>query len=138
MRRNRMVALLLGAATLCLTAGSLSAAEVRGSFTLPTETQWGSTVLPAAHYTFTMDRAAFGGQILLSQSTRGVAFLMPQDISQTISAGPSSILIEGGRVRSMYLAPLGITYNYRIPRERNKMLARNSAPSRVTVAISTR
>lgn len=138
MNWNRKFGLLSGVVAMCLTAGSLSAADCTGSFTLPSQTQWGSAVLPAGDYTFILDHAAIDGRILLRQGTKGVAIVHAQGFSMTSASGASSMLIVEGRVRSLHLASLGLTYNYPSHHDRGRILARASTVRGVAVAVAAK
>ncbi len=135
MKSSRILVLFLGLAGVCLTAGPLGAGAVQGSFTLPSETQWGVAVLPAGEYTFTLDRSTLEGHILVRRGTEGVALVLAQGMFPTGSSGSSSMLIVGGRVRSLHLAPLGLTYNYQIHPQRSETLTGISAVRTVTVSL---
>jgi hypothetical protein len=131
--------LFLGLAGMCLNAGFLGAADLTGSFTLPIQTHWGSAVLPAGHYTFTLDDATLNGHIRVTQGTDPVATVMAQGMSTTGFSGASSMLIGGDRVRSLHLAPVGLTYEYAIPRkEKREILARRSGVPDVAVSVTAK
>jgi len=137
MKSSRKITVLLGLAGMCLTSGLLRAADFAGSFTLPSQTQWGSTVLPAGNYTFTLDHATLNGHVLVSGKDRA-AFVMAQGVTETGSSRASSMLIVGGRVRSLHLGPVGLTYSYQIHPEEREILARSSAVPGLTISIATK
>ncbi len=139
MKSSRKRSLLQGLASICLTAGLLGAADVTGSFTLPSQTQWGSAVLPAGDYTFTLDHATLDGQIVLKRQPKGPsAVVLAQGMNPAGSSGASSMRIVGNRVRSLYLAPAGLTYSYQTHPEQREILARSSGVPGITVAITTK
>ncbi len=139
MKSSRKMKLLLGLAGMCLTAGLLGAAEVNGSFTLPLQAHWGLAVLPAGHYTFSLDHATVNGRILVRRGNEGVAVILAQALSPTDSSGASSMLIVGNRVSSLHLAPIGLTYKYAIPKDqRREMLTERFGVPGISVAITTK
>ncbi len=125
MKRNRKFALLLGLAAMYFTGGSLKAAGIIGSFTLPSQTLWGAAVLPAGDYTFRLDQANIDGQITVWRGSKIVALVIAQGLTETGFSGASSMLIVGTRVRALRLAAAGLTYNYPAHRERNEVLRRS-------------
>src|SRR2546423_1317722 len=108
MKPNRTMTAFLGLAVLCLTASSLRGqgrAAVEGSFTLPSQTHWGSVVLPPGDYNFTLDHSDRRGQIIVGQGTKAIATLRVQGPTATGSQEGSSMLIVDHSVRSLRLAP---------------------------------
>ncbi len=136
MRLNRKLNLLLSMAGLFLTTGLLGAAEVAGSFTLPAETQWGLAVLPPGNYTFTLDHAILNGRMLLRRGNDGVALLMAQGVEETSTSGGSSLQIVGSKVRSLHLAPAGLTYFYGHSRgETRKLISEPPRSPALSIAV---
>jgi hypothetical protein len=126
MNSNRTMHLILGLTALCFTASFLRAAEiaaVNGSFSLPSQTYWGSAVLPAGAYTFTLDHSDLRGRILIQQGTKKIATIMVPGSSVTRLPEGSSMLIVDQRVRSLRLAPIGLTFIYPIQKQRRDVLA---------------
>ncbi len=106
-----------------------------GSFTLPHQTQWGIAVLPAGHYTLTLEHAMQSEILKISQGTHGVALEVPHSAAFTGTSGGSFISIVGNRVRELHLAPVGLTYSYGMPKnERRQILGR--LPHRTVVAVA--
>ena len=139
MKSNRTMTLFLGLAAICLTAGSLGAADLIGSFTLPSQTYWGSAILPPGSYTFTLGHATPQGLILIRHGTKGVALIMTQSMSSTKLSEASSMQIVGSRVRSLHLGPIGLTYNYPIPKKQEvEMLARGSGVPSASVSVAAK
>ncbi|MBV8809428.1 MAG: hypothetical protein JO033_12210 [Acidobacteriaceae bacterium] len=139
MQLNRKLNLLLSIAGMCLTAGLLGAAEIAGSFTLPVQTEWGRAVLPPGNYTFTLDRATLDGHMLIRRGNDGVALLMAQGMEETSTLGGSSLRIVAGKVRSLHLAPAGLTYSYGFSHEETRTLISGVPRSPgVSVAITTK
>ncbi len=135
MKSNRRTTLFVALAAIGLTASSLGAADVVGSFTLPAETHWGTVILPAGDYTFTLDHAVLNGHILVTRGTDQAAFILPRGMDFTSHSGGSSMLIVGNSVRSVHLAPVGLTYNYQVHRVRGEKLAGRSGATGVSLSI---
>ncbi|MFZ0590368.1 MAG: hypothetical protein WAM39_07795 [Bryobacteraceae bacterium] len=139
MKSNIRLTLLLSLAAVCFTSGSLRAADLTGSFTLPSETHWGLAVLPAGDYTFTYDRMAHHCPVIsVSRGNKVVAVILNQESSLTSTSGGSSMQIEGNRVRTLHLAPLGETYYYPVPKREKEVLARGSSVAAAVVSIAAK
>jgi hypothetical protein len=139
MKPNRTMTAFLGLAVLCLTASSLRAegiAAVEGSFTLPSQTHWGSVLLPAGDYSFTLDHSDLRGQITVRKGTKAVAIFRVEGPTITGSREGSSMLIVDHSVRSLRLAPIGITYIYPIQRRTRDLLARRPAVPGLSVSVA--
>jgi hypothetical protein len=110
----------------------------KGSFTLPHELHWQNAVLPAGHYTFTMESVAFPSKIVIRGENKS-AIVMVMGISDGATDQPSSLLIErrGGEryVRELYLAEVNLHFRYFVPAPDKELLAQGGAPTeRVVVA----
>jgi hypothetical protein len=138
MKSNTKITLLLSLAAICFTAGSLGAATIEGSFTLPGQTQWGLAVLPAGHYTFTLDHASTRGMIMVRRGNDGVGMIVNPGSSLTSTAGGSSMLIVRNRVRSLHLAPLGMTFDYPTHNQKKEVLARSSGVAATVVSVDAK
>jgi hypothetical protein len=137
MKSNRRINLILGLATMFLSAGFLKGSDMVGSFTLPHQTNWGIAVLPAGDYTLTLTHATTFEILKIRQGRKNVAMVMPQGGSSTGVSGRSFISIVGNRVRSLHLGPVGLAYNYAVPKnERRQILARLPQPTVVAVAVA--
>jgi uncharacterized protein with beta-barrel porin domain len=135
---NKKMMLLAGVAALGFTTSSLRAADVAGSFTLPSETNWGVAALPAGDYTFTLDQATINGRITVYQGTKAVMMVQSQGISQTNTSGESSMKIVNGRVRYLRLAPAGLTYSYAPHKKEAQLMAGHPTQFDKTVLVATR
>lgn len=135
MKPNRKISLLVGMAAVCLTTASLKAQELTGSFTLPSETRWQTAVLPAGHYNFTFGALGTGPTKVLTikRGTKSVAMIVPQGLSSASSSDGSSMLVIEHRVRSLHLAPIGITYTFRPQKNDREFLARRVGVGGVAV-----
>ena len=121
----------LGVLAACFSAPSASLQGAgppayRGKFTLPTTVQWGTAVLPAGDYSFTLDSAMLGGIAIVSGEGKAV-MVMSNAVSDRSTSEHSSLLIvrSGGsvRVRSVHLAELGRDFYYGAPKGENQLLA---------------
>ncbi|MGH9405358.1 MAG: hypothetical protein ACRD3D_05910 [Terriglobia bacterium] len=100
----------------CFNAGLASAQEaMAGTFTLPFEARWGSAILPAGNYSFTLDHAGSGGILQVSRGTKGVALIQSQSYS-TESSGRSELTVvrnsAGTTVRDLSLPAIGEVLHY--------------------------
>jgi len=140
MKSNRTVTVLFGVGCLCLATGLLRAADVAGSFTLPLQTHWGSAVLSAGDYTFSLDHTTPNGRILLRRGNDGIAIVLAQgmDVTPYSASASSSMLIVGNRVRSLHLATAGLTYTYGTDQGRKELLAGRSGVPGISVLVSTK
>jgi hypothetical protein len=124
MNRNRSLSLVgtIAAAvgTLCL-FGSLASAQsaIKGEFTLPFEVHWGRAVLPAGQYSF--DMASLRTPEVIQVRGEGVnVMLMAQATGDRPTPTDSALVLvrQGDKsvVRSLRLAPLGISLYYAAPK----------------------
>jgi hypothetical protein len=130
--------LLLGAAALCFTTGSLRAADVAGSFTLPSQTNWGLAALSPGQYTFTLNRSSIDGRITVYKGTKPVLMVISQGVAETKTSGESSMKIVNGRVRYLRLAPAGLTFSYATHKKEAQFMAGQPPQAEKTVLIATR
>ena len=124
MNRNRSFSLVktlvLVVGALCLCAGLASAqSAMKGEFTLPSEIHWGRAVLPAGQYSF--DFASTHAPDVIHVRGEGVnVMLMAQAVGDRPIPTDSALVLErqGGNsvVRSLRLAPLGISLYYAAPK----------------------
>lgn len=125
MKSITKLALLAGVAGMCFAAGPFAPTAV-GSFTLPYQTSWGKALLPAGHYTFTLDSNQYGTiheTITLRQGTKAVAVILARMSEPASSSGGSSMLIVNHTVHSLHLAPIGATYYFQEHKKRREFLA---------------
>ena len=99
-------------------AGSAHAQAANGTFTLARETHWGSVVLPAGEYMFSLQSPNMPATIVVRQ-TRGsrVAMVLPQVVSEEKLTGTSRLVLshnERGEpfVSALYLGDLGLSLHY--------------------------
>jgi hypothetical protein len=105
---------------LCLSGRLASAqSEIKGEFTLPSEIHWGRAVLPAGQYSF--DLASIRAPQLIQVRGEGVSvMLMAQGVGDRPTPTDSALVLvrqgDSSFVRSLRLAPLGITLYYPAPK----------------------
>lgn len=143
MKSIRRVNLFLGLAAMCFAAGSLSAqTAVVGSFTLPSETHWGTAALPAGDYTFALGYFSTSGikVITISRGKRAVAFVLAQAYSPASSSDRSLMMIREQRVRSLHLASAGATYYFPAHKNDRELLAIRSSvrPGVAVIPVSVK
>lgn len=132
MKSTREMRMVLSLASIIIAAGSLGAAEagapdIAGNFTLPFQVLWQRAILPAGTYTFTMDLTNPVGRLAIRQGTKTIALVVLQGKSDASTHDKSSMQIASDRVRSLHLAPLGVTYFFPAHRNGREVVAR--APS---------
>ncbi len=111
-----------------LSAGLAKAQQFTGKFTLPVETYWGSAVLPAGTYSFSLD-AASPYTIAIRRKTRDfMAYVLPGGrCLHGAVAGHSELMAirKGGtlRIRELRLAEADLTLGYSIPKVERRFMA---------------
>jgi hypothetical protein len=95
-------------------------------------------VLPSGDYTFTLDHATQNGRILLRQGNHAIAVIIPQGMEVTAYTATSSLLIVGNMVRSLHLAPVGLTYQYQIHQERKELFSGHPKVPGISVLVTTK
>jgi hypothetical protein len=116
-----------------VSAGLLSAEDYKGTFTLPFEVRWGSAVLPAGDYSFTIDTAR-DSQRATVRWENGAAMVMPSSISDRQFDGHSALILtrrgHRGTVRALALATPGtgsrkggLVFSYAPPKGEAPLLA---------------
>ena len=118
--RNRMlVTAALALAAICAGTVPASAQAVcAGSFTLPNEVRWAGGTFPAGDYTLRMDSVA--SPVITLKGPNGYAFVSAIGRDQDARGKQSSLTIvrRGSKafVRDMYLAPIGLRFQYQVPK----------------------
>ena len=136
----KTLALLVGALCLSTTLASAQEVPLKGQFTLPFEITWGGTVLPAGDYSFKLNSISPPNTIQIRGEGKNV-MVMAQGVNDYPSSNESSLtLVRHGssrEVRTLQLAPLGITLYYAPPKGSAPFVAQ--APEliqRVRVSVS--
>jgi len=129
----------------CFSAALLSAEDWRATFSLPFETQWGETVLPAGDYSLRFKDAGYR-PMLLEQGTRFIAFLpvLTNETPRTPAKSQLLIVREGNRatVHILYIAELGTAFHFDVPERYEvytQLIARADEPvfiQRIPVTVS--
>jgi hypothetical protein len=103
-----------------------------GSFTLTTETHWGLAVLPAGDYTFKVDTSSFPMVVVQSVYGTTAALIFPESQSMPDQSAKSGLAIEtkDGEtyVKSLYVADVGLVFNYGLHKKKPLRMAKLGAP----------
>jgi hypothetical protein len=96
------------------------AEEVHGRFTLTSETHWGSAVLPAGEYTYTLaTRSAMPVILLRAVKGNEAAFISADSETGTSATAPNAITITAyGKVQvitELHVNDAGLVLHYRAP-----------------------
>ena len=109
------------------------AQDVRGKFTLPSETHWGTAVLPAGDYKFSLDSTSFPARVTVMRVNGGAAAVL-LSLASDPSARPrdsSQLKLErhGDEmfVRALYIKDLELELHYAVPKMSSETAARNTA-----------
>ena len=103
-------------------AGSAHAQAANGTFTLAHETRWGSVVLPAGEYMFSLQSPGMPAKIVVRQTSGSwVAMILPQAVSEEKLTGTSRLVLshnEKGEsfVSALYLGGIGLGLHYTQPK----------------------
>jgi hypothetical protein len=94
--------------------------EVRGTFTLTSETHWGAVVLPPGYYTFSLATGSAFPTILLRSATGSIsAFIAATSETSTKETTPNAITIQmkGGVnvITALHFNDAGVVLHYAIP-----------------------
>ena len=129
----------------CFSAAMLSAEEWRARFSLPFETHWGETVLPAGDYCLRFKDAGYK-PMQLEQGTRFIAFLpvLTNETPGTPAKSQLLIVRDGKRatVHIQYIAELGTAFHFKVPERYEvytQLIARSDEPvfiQRIPVTFS--
>jgi hypothetical protein len=133
-RRFALVQILL-LSLLCSTVVPMTAHadEVRGAFTLTTETHWGKAVLPPGYYTFSLATgSAFPTILIRSASGEIAAFIAASSETSTRETAPNAITIEmrGGVnvITELHFNDAGVVLRYAVPAGSVKSAAKTPEP----------
>jgi hypothetical protein len=124
---NSVRILLLAVLAAGLSASLASAQEFEGKFTLPFEARWGQAVLPPGDYTFTVNDASSGKNIIVRGDSLTVIVFSNGGISDYKDTEHSELIAvrSGGgyRIVALQLAPLGLSLQYMMPKTEREVLA---------------
>lgn len=123
--RNSKLFAKLGAVALALGALAISGNAqdaLQGKFTLPSETHWGTTTLPAGDYTFTLPTNSVPYTFYIQGKGVG-AIIVANTADEKTASGHSQLnLVEIGGVQTVetFEAPaLGVTFTYATPKQKH-------------------
>ena len=129
----------------CFSAALLSAEDWRATFSLPFETQWGETVLPAGDNCLRFKDAGYKPK-QLEQGTRFISFLpvLTNETPRTPAKSQLLIVRDGKRatVHILYIAELGTAFHFKVPERYEvytQLIARSDEPvfiQRIPVTFS--
>ena len=129
----------------CFSAALLSAEDWRTTFSLPFETQWGETVLPAGDYCLRFKDAGYK-PMQLEQGTRFIDYLpvLTNETPRTPAKSQLLIVRDGKRatVHILYIAELGTAFHFKVPERYEvytQLIARSDEPvfiQRIPVTFS--
>jgi hypothetical protein len=139
--RNRFAAILAVALVAFGIGAGLAMAQAgaHGSFTLPFEVRWNSTVLPAGDYTFDMKSTATPALMIL-EGPNGRIFVRGMVVSNEKSDQGSSLRVDriSGQhfVKDLYLADSGTRISYWEPKlPKDELLAKGPTTDVIHVSI---
>ncbi len=120
--------LLVAAMALLASAGSAWAEDYRGEFTLPSPTQWGSAVLPAGTYSFTMNPEKAPYMLKLQRGLETAVFIAPAGktpLKRATGASSLTAIRRGGklRIQSLFLANEGVVFDFNLPKGEASVVA---------------
>jgi len=126
-RRTLVGYLMLTGLAVCFSAAMLSAEDWRVTFSLPSETHWGRSVLPAGNYCLLFNDVGNRPVMLLQQGTQNIAFVRVKDKEAPRTSAKSQLLIvrEGtmATVHVLYVSELGTAFHFYVP-ERYEVYSR--------------
>jgi hypothetical protein len=128
--------LLLGTLVFGFNAKAATIPAFQGTFTLTSETRWGSTTLPAGDYSFTLDKGYPGGCITVHSGTKSVAMIMVGAVDDAKS-GDSELFMEDGTVRELRLPQIGVSIEYAEPNSRHRADKQEQLAARKTSVAAT-
>jgi hypothetical protein len=140
-KRISMVAVMtLVLVTVALSPG-LAAAQQReseGKFTLPCTTYWGTAVLPAGTYTFSLSRVTKNVDILDVRGGKSFKVMAIVDPDYANKENALEVRRSGGSavVTNMHLAEGGININFRVAPVARELMSSASVPQGLVEKIA--
>ena len=145
-RSHRLVRyLIFTGLAVCFSAAMLSAEEWKVTFSLPVETNWAGTVLPAGDYCLRFNDASFRPMVL-QQGAQNIGFLPVLNRETPPTLAKSQLLIVGkgkaATVHILYIAELGTAFHFKVPERYEvytQLIARSDEPvfiQRIPVTFS--
>ena len=133
LRKAGVIALFLAG----LATGGNAHSAYQGKFTLPFETHWGGTTLPAGDYTFALRSASYPYKLYI-QGQAITAIIMAVGFDEKVASGHVQLNlldIAGAQIVQTFEAPeLGLTFHFATPTP--KHLGRREARQKATPATA--
>jgi hypothetical protein len=109
--------LVLGVFVFLASAASAQSQVCQGKFTLPVSVRWGTAVLQAGDYTFSLDSATLHSVLIVrADSGQSAVFVRARSYSDHVTSENSSLLIvrSGGKatIRRLHLKEAGMDFFY--------------------------
>lgn len=138
MKTIRSLTILAGLPLLVLALGatgakaqSLRGSDFAGTFTLPFEAQWGSTILPAGEYSLYYGQPFAGGpltvEVLGKEKGSPHVFILPQGTGSASTTKSALVCVRVGNagiVRGLQMAAIGKSVTFAMPHG-SKLVAQN-------------
>ncbi len=126
---------LLAGLVVVFSASVLKAEELKGKFTLPTDTYWSGVVLPAGEYHFIVDTKRQEVELRTHEGKSfGYRLIAHSEVLET--AAKSQLVIVRGEKKAMvqilYLADLKTAYHFNVPvryEVSSKIITRSYGPA---------
>jgi hypothetical protein len=130
MKTIRSLKVLAGLSLLVLTLGATGAkaqghsgTDFTGTFTLPFEAQWGSTILPVGEYSLHYKQPLKGGPLVVEvvgkEKGSPHAFILPRATSNVSASKSALVCVREGNVlvvRALEMARIGQSVRFGMPR----------------------
>jgi len=130
-----VMALVLVAATV---SPSLASAQkqVEGKFTLPCTTYWGTTILPAGDYTFSVSSVSQHGAVLSVRGEKSMRVTVIANNNSIVEQNALELKRSGSAavVTKMYLAEAGISMQFRASASARELVAAATTPPQTELA----
>jgi hypothetical protein len=122
-------------------AQSIRTTNFAGTFTLPFEAQWGSTILPVGEYSLYYGRLFEGGpamvEVVGKENRNPHAFILAQGVSDARAAKSALVCVREGNagiVRALELPQLGEAVSFKMPRHTQLMARQPNGNRNVEIA----
>jgi len=138
---HKRFALTLALVTLLgLTAAGASAeTTIKGTFTLPAQAYWNSTLLQPGDYTVSLDRSISGVE-LVNLRGEGIAATFITPAGSEESSGRSCLKLDDVNgtyvIRELDAGPLGRSYRFGVSKQVRNLTLRGDAMQPATIPIS--
>jgi hypothetical protein len=104
-------------------AWSPEGTEFAGTFTLPFEAQWGSTILPVGEYSLYYRQAHAGGPLIVEVQGKEKGsphvFILPQGVSDASATKSALVCVREGNglvIRALEMTQIGTAAYFPLPR----------------------